>query len=58
MTWALLLPWPRVAALALVWRFGAFLPAPGFRVDLIAAEGFRAGARALPDPAGSEAVVD
>src|SRR5258708_3855343 len=58
MTWALLLPWPGVAALAR--RFGAFLPRPGFRVDLafvVAAGGFRAAARALPDSAGSKAAV-
>src|ERR1700681_1975169 len=60
MTWALLLPWPRVAALALGRRFGAFLPWPGFRVDLafvVAAGDFRAAARALPDFPGSEAAV-
>src|SRR6202163_100701 len=60
MTWALLLPWPRVAALALGRRFGAFLPRPGFRADLacvVAAGDFRAAARALPDFPGSEAAV-
>src|ERR1700680_947319 len=46
MTWALLLPWPREAALALGRRFGALLPRPGFR----------AAARALPDSAGEVAV--
>src|ERR1700730_12876053 len=57
MTWALLLPWPPVAALALGRRFGAFLPRRGFRVDLafvVAAGGFRAAARALPDSDGSK----
>ena len=50
MTWALLLPWPRVAGLALGRRFGAFLRRPGFRVDLalvVAAGGFRAAARVV-----------
>src|ERR1700674_4860966 len=42
MTWALLLPWPRVAALALGRRFSAFLRRPGFR----------AAPPALPDSAG------
>src|SRR5258708_792505 len=60
MTWALLVPWPREAALALGRRFSAFLRRPGFRVDLAfvaAAGGFRAAARALPDSAGSKAAV-
>ena len=58
MTWALLLLCPGLAALGR--RVGAFLPRPGFRVDLafVVAEGaFRAAARALSDSAGSEAVV-
>jgi hypothetical protein len=60
MTWALLLLWPGLAALALGRRFGAFLPLPDFRVDLafVVAEGaFRAAERSLSDSAGSEAVV-
>src|SRR6266404_2655777 len=60
MTWALLLPSPGVAVLALGRRFGAFLPRPGFRVDLglvVAAGGLRAAGRALPDSAGSKAAV-
>src|ERR1700694_785740 len=51
MTWALLLAWPRVAALALGRRFGAFLPRRGFRADLAsgaAAGWFGGGARPLP----------
>ena len=59
MTWALLLPWPREAALALGRRFGAFLRRPGFRVDLafvVAGSAFRAAALALPDYAGEVAV--
>src|ERR1700694_2191567 len=60
MTRALWLAWPGVAALAWGRRFGAFLPRLGLRGDfafVVAADCFRAAARALPRAAGSEVAV-